>query len=113
MQHGLALLEQRCDLLGLEAERLPLHAPGDECRAAGAEQERDRGRDEEHRQDREELVADVPLEHADGHHPDDASVRVAQRHLGARRAAQAAGLRADELMTREDGRDRLARVVGE
>ena len=89
VQHGLALLEQRRDLLGLEAERLALHAPGDERRAAGAEQERDRGRDQEHRQDREELVADVPLEHADGDHADDPSVRVAERYLRARRPPEA------------------------
>ena len=50
VQDRLALLEQPADLVRLETERLPFDPPSEEERPDGAEQQRERGWDEQDRQ---------------------------------------------------------------
>ena len=113
VQQRLALLDERRDLLRLEAERLPLHAPCEQNRPSRTKERGDRGGNQQDGQDRDDLVADVALEDADGDHADDPAARVAQRDLCPRGAPKAPFLRADELVPGEDRRDRLAGIVGE
>jgi len=113
VQDRLTLLEQRRDLIRLQAEGLPLHAAREQDRSGRAEQESESGWDQDHREDRDQRRADVALEHAHGDEADDPSLRVAQRHLRAYRPADAPGLGADELVSRENRPDRLTGIVGE
>jgi hypothetical protein len=96
VQHRLALLEQRCDLVRLEIERLPLDPAREQYRTDDAEQEPDRGRDEDDRQVGLKLRAHVALEEPDRDEADDSATRP-QRHLCADRLAERTGLDADVL----------------